>query len=264
MSERGGHSNPEQPRETYKKLFLNKWSALLGIIVVAWGIKLGLDEEKTEKMKDEVENTLHLDDEALPKDEEDARRGAEAIESLHRALQDAIARREVEGGGAVSHAPAEDGAEPKVVESELVKATPLYVVVREKFDNGLEWYKKYDLTYPDEETATDENYAAIQDYFKSDCSGWTVERENQWEYKANFGGHNPLWVRVEEDGSYTVGSLTGLEDERNVGSMGEIAEVLRDKEKILSMVHELEEQQMTTQEFKKKLKEMGYLPTGVK
>lgn len=241
MPERGGRQinseGQEKSKETFRKLFLNKWSALLGIIAVAWGIKLGLDEEKTQKMKDEVENALHLDEEALPKNEEDAKHGVEAIEILNRALQDAVARYEVSDNPTA--ASNEAGDELEIVSTELVKETPQYVIEKVILENGTEMWRKQDLTYPDEETATDDNYKAIQDYFKSDCSGWTVERQNQWDYKANFGGHNPLEIRVEEDGSYTVGSLTGLEGERNVGSLGEINKVLRDKEKILDMVDEL-------------------------
>ena len=262
MPERGGRSNPEQSRETYKKLFLNKWSVLLGVIVVTLGIKLGLDEGKTQQMKDEVESTLHLDEDALPRDEEEARRGVEAMEILNRALQDAVARYEVAESPTV--ASNEAGEELKIVSTELMQETPQYVIEKVILKNGTEMWQKQDLTYPDEETATDENYKAMKDYFNSDCPGWTVERTNQWEYKANFGGHNPLEIRVEEgDGGYTVGSLTGLEDERNVNSMGEIAKVLHDKEEILKLNDQLRDQEITTQEFKKKLKKMGYLPAGM-
>ena len=178
MPERGGQrindGSREKSKETFRKLFLNKWTALLGAIVAVWAIKLELDGPETQKVEDKVESRLRLDEDALPKEEEDARRGIEAIETLHRALQDAAARSEAVDNPNV--ASDEVGDEPRVVKSELIEATPLYVTVKEELDNGLEWYKKYDLTYPDEETVTDENYAAIKDYFKSDCPGWTVER----------------------------------------------------------------------------------------
>ena len=267
MSERGGRGDPEQSRETMKKLFLNKWGALLGVIVVTLGIKLGLDEVKTQQIKDEVESTLRLNEDDLPKDKEETKRGVEAIEILSRALQDAVARYEVAESPTV--ASEETGEEPRVVSSELVDSKPTRIVMKEILSNGTERYIFHDLTVPEEITATDENYKAIKDYFKSDCPGWTVEKENEWDYKVELRNEgsdqlsDQLRIRVEEDGSYTIGSLTGLEEERNVNSIGDIAKVLKDKEEILSLSEELREEKISFQEFKGKLKEMGYLPTGM-
>lgn len=262
MPERGENSAQEQSKETMKKLFLNKWGVLLGVIVVTLGIKLGLDGEKTQKVKDEVESTLRLNEGDLPKDQEETQRGVEAIELLNRALQDAVARYEVAESPTV--ASSEAGEELKIVSTELIKETPQYVIEKVILEDGVEMWRKQDLSYPDEETATDGNYKAMQEYFKSDCPGWSVERDNQWEYKATLGNSGyKLWIRVEEDGSYTIGSLTGLEDQRNIGDLGDIAKVLRDKEEILKLNDQLRDEEITTQEFKKKLKEMGYLPAGM-
>ena len=258
-------NNPEKSKEKLKRKFLNRWTALLGVLGVVLAVKFGLDEKrKVDELRKEVDQSLHLDEKDLPQEEKDIQDGFEAIQHLVDVLEDAAEGEHTApsvGGG---------GEGPKIVSTRVVRQGPMELIVDQLDENGNAVSTiKYDLSYPDEETATDENYKAIQDYLKSDCPDWALERENQWEYKATMESHEnddgpqSLWIRVEEDGSYTVGSLTGLEGERNVGSLGEIAGVLEDKENILSLSQKLQAGKISFQEFKKKLKKMGYLPSGM-
>jgi hypothetical protein len=260
-----GGSNPEESKEKLRRKFLNRWTALLGVLGVVLTVKFGFEgKRKADELKEKVAQDLHLDEKDLPPGEKDIQDGLEAIEHLKDVLEVAA-----EGEYMVLSVGGESEG-PKIVSTKVVRQNPMELIVDQLDANGKAVSTiRYDLSYPDEETATDENYKAVQDYFKSDCAGWTVERLNQWEYKAIMENHGDdgelhyLRIRAEEDGSYTVDSLTGLEDERNIGNLGEIAGVLKDKEKILSLSQELQAGQISVQEFKEKLKEMGYLPTGM-
>ena len=80
-------------------------------------------------------------------------------------------------------------------------------------------YKLHDQTLPDEETATDEHYQHVQDFFRKSFPSLAIQRINQWEYVAqdSAGDDNfKVTIRVEADGSYTVDSVSGMDNRRSV------------------------------------------------
>lgn len=138
-----------------------------------------------------------------------------------------------------------------------------FLIERVIDDNDSVSYKLHDETLPEEETATNEQYQYMQDFFRKFFPSLAVQRINQWEYTAHDGAGDDgfkVTIRVEADGSYTAGSVSGMDNTRNVSGEDDLEKVMHDKLELHKAYQRLLKGDMEPEEFGQLIDDMGYKP----
>lgn len=247
--------------EGKKKWVAGAATGLASMIAVERGVK---DQDTNEKNMPTVSEKLDVNDneqdtrprtDIRARKEQSRRDDEEKIAKLRHDLNASPRPKEVEQG-----LPEDPAAE---LERTGFTHTGDSLIERVIDDNGIVSYKLHDETLPDEETATDEQYQHVQDFFRKSFPSLAIQRINQWEYAAHDGAGDDefkVTIRVEADGSYTVDSVSGMDNRRNVSGEEDLKRVMNDKLEINSAYQRLLKGDLKPEEFGQLIDNMGYKP----
>lgn len=238
LSEGGEKYIPPEAQETsetqrLRKLFLNKWTMFLTLVSAAIALRSGFAaENEVEEQQAQAQEKFNLSEDDLPKDENEMQKSLDALGHL----QGTVAKR-LELKKRLSGEETEPAAKPEK-DWKIKSIGDGKIVIRTVNPDGSETYTIKDLLAPKFQTATDENYQKLQEYFQENFQNYdfAIEREeNGYEYtikvkeKLAQGTEMEKYgiqVRVEEEGSYTVYPMSNFGEILNASSEEDLKEVI--------------------------------------
>ncbi|MEW6408266.1 MAG: hypothetical protein AB1465_06295 [Patescibacteria group bacterium] len=244
----------KKEKEKLTSIFLNKRTVFLGVLSAAVVLVLSRDREEQESVetRERIKEELRINDEDLPKDEEQLREAISAAEFLSKLLRE-------RSKNVV--------AENLRNEDEDWETQPLAGGLQVRRVVGLDGQERYfieDPLKPEFQTTTEKNYLELIKYFNQHLQDFKIQRLDETDYVVNLKdyadfekvGPFDIKIRAEEDGSYTVYPPSNFGRQISVSNKENLAEVIL----IMVELEKLEEKwaqgKIDDREFMKKAREL--------
>lgn len=220
-----GKKSEKETKEskTLRELLINKWTVLLGCLATAYVLNTKMSGGK--HIAENTRQELKMSDDALSSKKQ-VFEELVAINHLTSILREKIRPATKDAFSVGEDAGEEDAGEG----AQFMSGRYL---IKEKIDaDGTFFYNIVDTTLPSQETATAENLQKLTDAL----SNYDIEKDDKWHFNVNKNkkANNSFKVRVraEGDGTFTVDSVCGFDDEVNVKNTSDLKEILSKKENI--------------------------------